>query len=387
VEDDELIGATINGIRIVTLLGKGGMANVYQGYQEHLEREVALKILPPYFMSDTVFVDRFQREARSMAKLTHPNIVTIYDAGKQQQWLYIVMEYVRDGTLRQRMLSPMRISEVAHIFREIASALTYAHERGIIHRDVKPVNVLLDLSRPQQFPRAVLTDFGIAKVLESSAQITKTGAGVGTPEYMSPEQCKGIPIDYRIDIYALGVMLYEMLCGRPPFVATEFTAIAHSHVYDSVPSPVLFNPQISPKIQSVIMKALQKKPEQRYQSAVEMAAALDNAVQIGLDQSSTRSLTKTCPQCGNVNPSGMNFCAKCGMHLRGGPPPPPPLAAAIQLQPITCLNCGSVNPGTNRHCNSCGTRLATTICKSCGRPNASSLRFCAGCGQPLKSAP
>ncbi len=381
--NDELIGTQLGGCQVLDLLGQGGMARVYRGRQEHLDRDVAIKVLPPYYVTDPTFIDRFQREARAMAKLQHPNIVVIYDAGRQAPWLYIVMELITGGNLRQRMTTSMSMAEATHIFRDIAEALTYAHERGIIHRDVKPVNVLLDTSRPQPYPRAVLSDFGIAKVLQSSSNLTRTGAGVGTPEYMSPEQCKGQPVDARTDIYALGVLLYEMLCGRPPFVAEEFTAVAHSHIYDPVPAPSLYNPRINPGVQAVILKALQKRPEQRFQTAREMAQALEDATKQNAPQLPSRPVVITCSQCSTPNPAGMNFCQRCGAHLRGGPPAPLPSMLSIELPPVTCLNCNAANPGVNRYCTHCGTRLTAIVCPTCGRANAQGARYCAACHNPL----
>ena len=209
---DDLVGKTLGGCVVTELLGQGGMARVYRAHQTHLDRDVAIKVLPPYYASDQNFVDRFQQEARSLARLSHPHIVIVHDAGQDHGLLYIIMEYVAGGNLRDYMTQSISLREVTRIIREVAGALTYAHERGIIHRDVKPVNVLMDPSR-----RAVLSDFGIAKVMATSAAMTRSGAGVGTPEYMSPEQCRGVQVDARADIYALGVMLYEMLTGHTPF--------------------------------------------------------------------------------------------------------------------------------------------------------------------------
>src|SRR5262249_28678411 len=245
--NDDLIGRTVGHCLIEELLGQGGMARVYRGRQEHLERDVAVKILPPYYAADQDFVERFKLEARAMARLTHPNIVIVHDAGEDNGHLFIIMEYVRGGTLKQRMILGVQMPEIQRVIRELASALSYAHSMGIVHRDVKPVNVLMD-----QSGRSVLSDFGIAKVLETSAALTHAGAGVGTPKYRSPEQCRGGAVDARADIYALGVMLYEMLTGRTPFVADNYTALAPSHIYEPVPPPSRINPRVSPAVQSVV---------------------------------------------------------------------------------------------------------------------------------------
>src|SRR5258708_32361799 len=208
------------------------MARVYRGRQANLDRDVAIKVLPPYYAADPAFVERFKLEARAMARLSHPNIVAVHDTGEENGRLFILMEYVGGGTLKDRMLPLLAVREVTRIVHEVASALTYAHSMGIVHRDVKPVNVLMDVSG-----RAGLGDFGIAKVLATSAALTHARAGVCTPEYMSPEQCRGGQVDARSDIYALGGMLHEMLTGPTPFEAANYTALAHSHIYEPVPPP------------------------------------------------------------------------------------------------------------------------------------------------------
>jgi serine/threonine protein kinase len=382
IVNEDLLGTALAGSQIIALIGQGGMASVYRAYQEHLEREVAIKVLPLQSSTDPLFIERFQLEARAMAKLRHPHIVTIYDAGEQEGHLYIVMEYVSGGNLRQRMEQSMKISEAAHIFHDVAEALAYAHERGIVHRDVKPANVLLDTtSHQRQWPRAVLTDFGIAKVMETTNTLQPSGMGVGTPEYMSPEQCQGQIVDPRSDIYSLGVMLYEMLCGQPPFVGETFDEIAQGHIRQEVLPPTVLNSQVNGAIQAVVLTALQKRPEQRFQSAMEMARALTNALNSSQPRPMSRPLNLACPHCQYLNPSGMNFCAKCGTHLRGGPPAT--LPPTFDLPPVTCLNCGASNSGINRHCTHCGARLASVICVNCGRSNAAGQQFCSACSQPL----
>jgi serine/threonine protein kinase len=384
---DELIGTYLGGVKVLALIGQGGMSRVYHGYQEHLDRDVALKVLPPYYITDTSFIDRFQIEARALARLQHPNIVVLYDGGRQGQWLYLVMELIHGKNLRQRMQQSMTINEAVHIIKDVAEALTFAHEQGVIHRDVKPVNVLLDETKATPFPRAVLSDFGIAKILQGSAQVTRTGTGIGTPEYMAPEQCKGSVVDARTDIYSLGIMLYEMLCGRPPFVAEEYTAVAHSQIYDAPPPPMVFNPRITISVQDVIMKALQKRPEQRFSNARDMAKALEDAVaRSPRNTLASRPIIIECPRCQTENPAGMNFCRSCGVNLRGGPPAPLAPSLGITLPPVTCLSCGSSNPGVNRFCNRCGARLSTIICANCGRANPQGQGICLSCNMPLSQS-
>src|SRR5579884_3929494 len=287
MQQDPLIGTILGNYRILAPLGQGGMAHVYRARQENLDREVAVKVLPPWYAADRNFVERFILEARLVAKLSHPNIVTIHDFNKYQDHLYIVMELVDGGTLKHildRLRNPggsgspgvMDPVEALNILKPLASALTYAHEKGIIHRDIKPVNVLMDRTG-----RPILSDFGIAKALEGKKELTRPGAGVGTPEYMSPEQCKGEPVDGRADIYALGVMLFEALTGRTPFIGDNYPALAHSHIYEEPPDPRLFNPNISLEVAQVILTALSKKAEMRYQRANDMALALQSASNAG----------------------------------------------------------------------------------------------------------
>src|SRR5438067_4939459 len=255
------------------------MARVYKAHQENLDREVAVKVLPPWFAADRSFVERFKLEARLVARLSHPNIVTVHDANEYNGHLYIVMQLVDGGTLKQRLDQlqtlgkTMEIAEANRIFTQLASALSYAHENGIIHRDVKPVNVLLDRSG-----RPILSDFGIAKVLAGTKALTLQGAGVGTPEYMSPEQCQGGAVDARADIYALGVMLFESLTGRLPFLGENYPALAHSHIYEMAPHPSAINAHIDLAVAQVIQTALMKNPAQRYQRASDLAQALEQAM-------------------------------------------------------------------------------------------------------------
>lgn len=413
--NNDLIGLTLGHCTIEELLGQGGMARVYRGKQENLDRHVAIKVLPPYYAADPAFVERFKLEARAMARLSHPNIVTVHDAGEENGRLYIVMEYVAGGTLKEHMASPMQMREITRIIHEVASALTYANSMGIIHRDVKPVNVLMDVGG-----RAVLSDFGIAKVLATSAALTHTGAGVGTPEYMSPEQCRGGTVDARADIYALGVMLYEMLTGHTPFEADNYTALAHSHIYEPVPPPSRLNPRISPAVQAVIMKSLEKDPANRFQKATEMALTLEQAVaaQMPVTQMTGRPTAAPmlpaprgdapmaqpaphfspgpqgaapmvlCPNCHQPNVPQQRFCSTCGAALAF--PQRMQTGQYPQVGPgfIACPKCRAANPPINRFCTTCGQNLlqgvAGVICRVCGMRNPAGTRFCTSCGHPIR---
>lgn len=343
MQQDTLIGTTLGNYKILAPLGQGGMARVYKARQENLDRDVAVKVLPPWFAADRNFVDRFKLEARLVAKLSHPNIVTVHDASEHQGNLYIVMQLVDGGTLKQRMDNLlmqgklMDTEEAGRIFTQLADALMYAHEAGIIHRDVKPVNVLLDRSG-----RPILSDFGIAKVLAGTqAQLTRPGAGVGTPEYMSPEQCQGAAVDGRADIYALGMMLFEALVGRTPFQGDNYPALAHSHVYEEPPRPSLLQPTIGQAVETVILTAIRKHPSQRYQRASDMAMALEQAVKADKQPI-------ICPSCQYRNKL-QNFCVRCGFPLKPAP-------QSIS-KPILCPACGSNNRTVDRFCTKCGYSL------------------------------
>jgi serine/threonine-protein kinase len=375
MQQDDLIGTMLGNYRILAPLGQGGMARVYKAYQENLDREVAIKVLPPWFAADRSFVERFNLEARLVARLAHPNIVTVHDAHEQDGHLYIVMQLVDGGTLKHRLDSleeqgkTMELAEAFPIFKQLAGALTYAHEQGIIHRDIKPVNVLMDRTG-----RPILSDFGIAKVLASTKeQLTRPGAGVGTPEYMSPEQCQGGSVDGRADIYALGVMLFEALTGRTPFQGDNFPALAHSHIYEMPPRPSIINPAIPLAVEGVILKALMKKPQLRYQKANEMADALEQA----LLQPRLSTLTQ--------QPTGYPYGQAADIPLQGRWPSSPNSREVAQRNAYgqygyLCRNGHPNKPDTN-YCTRCG--LPLNQCFHCGAVNPAKNRFCTKCGQSL----
>ncbi|NWJ49021.1 MAG: serine/threonine protein kinase [Chloroflexi bacterium] len=267
-------GYKLGQYEIIEPLGKGGMASVYRAHQPSLERDVAIKIMAEQYATDPSFVERFRREARSIAKLRHPNILTVYDAGEDHGLLYMVMELIEGPTLKDEIQGkPLSLDKTAKVMQQISGALHYANNSGIIHRDVKPSNVLIDKTG-----RAVLSDFGIAKMAEAKTQLTSTGTGVGTPDYMSPEQAMGEELDARSDEYSLGVMLYEMLTGRPPFTGDTPIAVVMGHVSKPLPSPRQYNPDIPPSVERVISKALSKKAEDRYKDCETFNDALVEAI-------------------------------------------------------------------------------------------------------------
>jgi serine/threonine protein kinase len=267
---DELLGKDFGPYRIVEKIAEGGMAVVYKGYQETLNRYVAIKVLRKELSADRKFIARFRREALAVAKLSHPNILHIHDANLAHGRYYIAMEYVDGGTLKDLLAQgPLPIEKAVDIAIQLADALDYAHREGLIHRDVKPANVLLTRSgRPK------LADFGIVQALHERSALTLPGSSPGTPMYMSPEQAEGQSTDSRTDIYSLGIVLYEMLTGRPPFSTPSAMATLYQQVNER-PTPVRqLQPQVPRWLETTINTALAKHPADRYQEAGEFAAVL-----------------------------------------------------------------------------------------------------------------
>ena len=266
----DLIGKTVNGYEILSQVGQGGMATVYLARQRSMNRHAALKILPSVFINDEAYLQRFEREVRIVSQLEHRNIVPVYDFGEYESQPYIAMRYMPAGSVEELLAQgPIPLPRVASIVEQVASALDYAHQKGILHRDLKPSNILLD-----DGGGAFITDFGIARILgEGSGTITTQGV-VGTPSYMSPEQARAEPLDGRSDVYSLGVMLFELVTGRRPFESDTPYSIAIMHVTMPPPPPRQFEPDINPALEKVIMRALRKAREERFSSAGELAEAL-----------------------------------------------------------------------------------------------------------------
>jgi serine/threonine-protein kinase len=262
---NERVGQTFGRYQIKEVVGRGGMACVYRAFDPRLERDVALKVLDPHLGADERFVKRFEREARLAAGFDHPNIVNVYDFGKEEQSHYIVMKYVEGRALSSllRQHGQLGLGYAVAILQPLCEALDYAHQRGSIHRDVKPHNVLIDNEG-----RVLLTDFGIAVRSSDSKEesFTRTGHFVGTPEYMAPEQIEEGKTNNKVDIYALGIVAYEMLTGRPPFKGNTLQLL-HSHAHTPLPLPTTVNTSLPKEVDDVLMQVLAKKPEQRYPNA------------------------------------------------------------------------------------------------------------------------
>jgi serine/threonine protein kinase len=266
-----LSGRNLGAYRLIEQVGVGGMAVIYRAYDPGLDRYVAIKILPEYLGHDEEFSIRFRNEARNVARLHHPNILPIYGYGEEDGLSYFVMGLVEGGTLKEQMGRPMDPKRAASIIRQLADALHYAHEQGIVHRDVKPANVLM--SRPD-WP--LLSDFGIARVLEQKAALTRS-AFLGTPHYMAPEQARGEAITPKTDQYALGIVLYEMLTGTPPFQADTPQAVVYQHIYSSLPLPHERNPNIPEPMERVILRALAKDPADRFPDMADFSTTVQSA--------------------------------------------------------------------------------------------------------------
>lgn len=284
-----LVGQEIAHYRLDALVGDGGMGTVYKAYDQNLERIVAFKLMHAHFARQPEFRARLTQEAKTAAQLDHPSIVSIYDFGESDNGLFIAMEYIGGGSLRahlkrlQSQKSFLPLKQSLQVCAQIADALDYAHRRRAIHRDVKPSNIILKrLSRPdapgEQPFRAVLTDFGLVKLLEGNS-MTRSGTTLGTPTYMSPEQCEGLPLDGRSDLYSLGVVLYELLTNKLPFQFKSLSEAVATHLKGTMPTPALqLKPDLPPIVDNLLSRALSKKPENRFSTGREMADAMRAAM-------------------------------------------------------------------------------------------------------------
>lgn len=268
----QLIGSTLGQYRVTEQIGLGGMATVYKAYQPSLDRFVAIKVLSALHAKTPGFKERFFREARAVAQLSHPNILPVYDLGVENDICFLVMKCVSGSSMRDIIGEPMALSRVCRFIDQIAAALDHAHDRGIIHRDIKSHNLLLEGDW------VFLTDFGIAKIMEASTVLTNAGELMGTPCYMSPEQASGKPVDHRTDIYSLGIVLYEMITGTVPFKGETPYGVIYKHIHDPLPLPRNHRPDLPDAVERVILRALAKDPKHRYDHAGQLAEALREAV-------------------------------------------------------------------------------------------------------------
>lgn len=312
------IGQTLSGrYKIEELVGQGGMSSVYKGMDPNLKRVVAIKLIHPHLTGDQEFVRRFETEASAVAQLRHPNIIQVFDFNNDGNTYYMVLEFVPGETLQARLkrlsLSGRLLSpdEIVRFGASICDAANYAHKRGLIHRDIKPANVMLNVQG-----EAILMDFGITKIVGATHH-TATGAVIGTALYMSPEQIRGERPDHRVDIYSLGVMLFEMVSGHPPYEADSAMTIMMMHLNDPIPDLSRLRSDVPAGLKTIIEKALAKDPKDRYQTAAELASAL-------------RNYSKTMQEPVKEAPTVMEVTPSEETYIEPVSSPPPPKEPSIE---------------------------------------------------------
>jgi serine/threonine protein kinase len=290
MSQDPRIGTEVGPYRIEALLGRGGMGFVYLAHHARLDRKVALKILAPEWSEDPSFRDRFVSESRTAASLDHPNVIPVYDADETDGLLYIAMRYVEGNDLKQIISSEgaLDLERIVRIMRQISGALDAAHERGLVHRDVKPANVLVSQSDGRKPEHVYLTDFGLTKHRSSNTGHTATGAFVGTIDYIAPEQIEGKKLDNRTDVYSLACVLFECLTGQIPFKKDADVAVMYAHLMDERPSVTATNPQAPAALDPIVAKAMARDPDERYPSASALMEDIDAALGTGASQEISR---------------------------------------------------------------------------------------------------
>ena len=384
-ELNALVGRSLGQFRIVERIGAGGMATVFKAYQPNLDRYVAIKVLPAYHARDPIFLKRFQQEARAVARLQHANIVSIHDFGEQDGITYIAMEYVEGGTLKDRLKRPISIGEAVEFVIQAAEGLGCAHGHGIVHRDVKAANMLL-----RKDGNLLLSDFGIAKILEGTSNLTRAGTGIGTPQYMSPEQGTGQAVDRRSDIYSLGIVLFHALTGKVPFNADSPISITVKHLNEPLPVEKLREAVVPLPIEQVVVKMTAKSPSDRYQTTDALIEALMAAViashlslprwRAGLQPSIAMPPVSPIPP---ALPSSGPLSAPSASPIQKAPASQPlpqpalPVSQPLPSQPLPASQPLGGSAGAGR------LPLITVSCFRCGAANLSDRLFCTSCGYEL----
>ncbi|MFN8535618.1 MAG: protein kinase [Dehalococcoidia bacterium] len=333
-------GAQLGQYSIIEQVGQGGMATIFRARQEALGRDVAVKVLPAYLAADPEYLARFRREANAIAQLQHPNILPVFDFGERDGLTYIVMLLAPSGqTLRERLGAPVPLATAVQIMNQVGGALHYAHEQGIVHRDVKPSNVLMG-----ERDWALLSDFGIARMVQGATHLTRTGVGIGTPEYMSPEQGQGLVVDGRADQYSLAVILYQMLTGQLPFSAETPVGTVIQHITKPVPAPRSVNPNIPPEVEAVLLRALAKDPAERYPTTAEFVEAVNLAAAPYIRPGSRATPAPT-DQRPAITAAAL---AATSMPTRPGIPAAPTPVTPIAIDPSTQRRLGERRGGAGR---------------------------------------
>ncbi len=341
-------GQKLGPYEVKRLLGMGGMAEVYLGVHTTLEREVAIKVLNPAFNADPTFPLRFRREAKTVARLNHPNIITVHDFGEQGDIAYLVMELATDGSFETRAAALGTLADLVRELGPICEGLHFAHAQGVVHRDLKPENILLT-----EHERKLLADFGLARIRSETLDISDAGMVLGTPHYMAPEQVMGEDVDQRADVYALGVMLYQLLTGDVPFQGQTFFAIAQRHLKAPVPNIANVLPGAPAALDQVLRRAMAKRREDRYESVpaflddLRRAAAETPALPVG------RTAVATASRSGAV------------LVAPSGPAGSPTIAEEMAL----CGMCGRGFRGGDRFCRGCGSRREESVSVAAALPD------------------
>ena len=381
--NDSFIGRTLgNKYTIIEQIGIGGMAAVYRARQKDSDEHVAVKVMHTFLVTEKDFLQRFKREARVMATLAHHRIVPLYDFDFcGPDIYYLVMKYIGGGTLKEKLEKLLAhgqrlpIAQTRQIAIEVCDALAYAHFHDIVHRDIKSGNIMLDSD-----DRAILTDFGIVKMLGGASAYTVTGALIGTPDYIAPEQALGRPGDKRSDIYSLGVLLFQIATGKLPYEADTPLAVVLKHVNEPPPLPITFNPDVPLDLQAVILKAMAKDPAQRYHSAADMLQALQNA-----DLTTTAAKLRAM-----VVPLAVTTDTTIATEKLDPPTLEQPAPAARPtVQRVACPLCLTLVDVYDRAqeltCSACAGRfpLARQLCPYCRTYHAAAVAFCQNCGEGM----
>jgi serine/threonine protein kinase len=321
-------GATLGQYQIQEVIGSGGMATVYKAHHTRLNRTVAIKMMHPQYLAEEQFKVRFEREAQVIAKLDHPNIVTVYDYDEYERQPYLVIKYIEGQTLKSVIQqAALPLPTILRIMNGVAAALDYAHQEGVLHRDVKPSNIILseDLT-------PYVTDFGLARIAQIGETTLSADVMLGTPQYISPEQARGEKqLDHHTDLYSFGIVLYELLVGRVPFSADSAYATIHEQIYVAPPLPSEFNAEITPAVEAVLLKSLEKDPRQRYHTARELMQALEEA----LNASGVRAL----------NPNRAQNAVPVGDTSRE---PIPPAVKTVKVPSLSAEKAAAANAAQNR---------------------------------------